>query len=74
MVHHMEESGHNYDPLINCPVCFEVEPFTSFKDLREHLSNSHNIIKPGAECLVCEKIFLRFDHCKDHMMQEHGMR
>lgn len=74
MVNHMEESGHNYNPLINCPLCFEVEPFTSFNDLRQHLSDSHNVLKQGGECLVCEKIFLRFDHCRDHMMQDHGMR
>ena len=74
MVHHMEESGHNYNPLINCPLCFDVEPFTSYNSLRKHLSNSHNVIKQGGECLVCEQTFLRFEHCKHHMTKEHGMR
>ena len=74
MLGHMVESGHNYDPFIDCPLCFNVDTFTSFITLRDHLVKAHNINRRNNECLVCEKNFDKLDYRNDHMMQEHSMR
>merc|ERR1711971_1269411 len=55
-------------------LCVLMLNLLRYNSLRKHLSNSRKVIKQGGECLVCEQIFLRSEHCTHHMTKEHGMR